>query len=112
MACAPQACAPGGIACAWPIGTPHPPPATRYAAPRCCAWPPIIICCAMAACDKPCAAACGSPPAAAHCTCVAGCCCCAAIVHVRDLCPRPPQTEQRCGLFLRDECPLSTPARP
>ena len=30
-----------------------------------------------------------------------------AIEHVRDLWPMPPQTEQRCGLFLRDECPLA-----
>ena len=31
----------------------------------------------------------------------------AAIEHVRLLCPMPPQTEQRCGLFLRDECDLA-----
>jgi len=33
---------------------------------------------------------------------------------VRDLWPMPPQTEQRCGLFLRDECicEAGPPVRP
>ena len=53
----------------------------------------------------------GMPPgvAAAHCTGWHICCALGvtAIEHVRLLCPMPPHTEQRCGLFLREECPLA-----
>ena len=30
-----------------------------------------------------------------------------AIEHVRDLCPMPPHTEQRCALFFRHDGPFS-----
>mmetsp|Transcript_8830 Transcript_8830/g.17944 ORF Transcript_8830/g.17944 Transcript_8830/m.17944 type:complete len:277 (-) Transcript_8830:8-838(-) len=45
----------------------------------------------------------------AHCTGWHICCALGvtAIEQVRDLWPMPPQTEQRCGLFLREECPLA-----
>ena len=35
-----------------------------------------------------------------------------AIEHVRDLWPMPPHTLHRCGLFLRDECPLTVGKSP
>ena len=80
--------------------------------PTICTWPGCAGCqppaafCTMYICGWL-----GSAPGwvAAHCT--GGHMACAlgvtAIEHVRDLWPMPPQTEQRCGLFLREEWPFA-----